>query len=164
MLGAIMLVIVVAPLPAFSSGSSGASAAISSYDDRATLEAAAGTTTIIDFSTNDAALPITNPPSDIGFNVFARSGVIFQDIHSYFDQFIYASPMAVIRVNLPPGTTTVGTDIAPFNHGGGTYTITLSTGDKFQLSNNGSVQFFGAIANTRSRTQSVVDRPGIALR
>lgn len=148
LLSAILLVIVLAPLPVLSSGSSGASAAVSSYDDRAMFEAAAGTTTIIDFSTNDASLPITNPPSDVSFNVFVRSGVIFQDIHSYFDQFIYTSPMAVTRVNLPPGTHTIGSDIAPFNHGAGTLTITLSTGDKFQLSNSGSVQFFGAIANT----------------
>lgn len=148
LLRATMLVIVLAPLPGFSSGSFEASAAVSTYSDRATFLAAAGATTTIDFSTNDAALPITNPPSDVSLNLFVRSGVIFQDIHSYFDLFIYTFPQAVIRVNLPPGTTTVGTDIAPFNQGAGTYTITLSTGDTFHFSNNGSVQFFGAIAAT----------------
>lgn len=148
LLRATMLSIVLAPLPGFSSGSSGAGTAVSSYEDRATFEADGGATTIIDFSTNDASLPITNPPNDISFNVFARSGVIFQNIHSYFDQFIYTSPLAVIRVSLPPGTHTVGADIAPFNHATGTFTITLSTGDKLQLSNSRSVQFFGAIANT----------------
>lgn len=148
LLRATMLVIVLATLPASSSGSFEASAAVSIYSDRATFMAAAGATTTIDFSTNDAALPITNPPSDVSFNVFVRSGVIFQGIHSYFDLFIYAFPQAVIRVNLPPGTTTIGTDIAPFNPGPGTYTITLSTGDTFHLSNTGSVQFFGAVATT----------------
>ncbi len=148
LLRAIMLVIVLAPLPAFSSGRSGASAVVSSYDDRATFDAAAGTTTTIDFSTNDASLPITNPPNDVSFNVFARSGVVFQDIHSYFDQLIYSSPSAIIRVSLPPGTHTVGADIGPFNHSTGTYTIIISTGDTFQLSNNGSARFFGAIAAT----------------
>ncbi|MEK6407384.1 MAG: kelch repeat-containing protein [Acidobacteriota bacterium] len=143
-----MLVIVLTPLPGLSSSSLEASAAVSTYGDRATFLAAAGATTTIDFSTNDAALPITNPPSDVSFNLFVRSGVIFQDIHSYFDLFIYTFPKAVIRVNLPPGTTTVGTDIGPFNQGAGTYEITLSTGDTFQLSNNGSVQFFGAIGTT----------------
>lgn len=147
-LRASMLVMVLAALPAFSSGSFEASAAVSTYSDRATFLAGAGATTTIDFSTNDAALPITNPPSDVSFSVFARSGVIFQDVHSYFDLFIYTFPKAVIRVNLPPGTTTVGTDIAPFNQGAGTYEITLSTGDTIRLSNNGSVQFFGAIATT----------------
>lgn len=145
LLRAAMVVIVLAALPAFSPGSFEAAAAVSTYSGRATFLAAAGATTTIDFSTNDAALAITNPPSDVSFNVFVRSGVIFQDIHSYLDLFIYTFRNAVIRANLPPGTITIGTDIAPFNQGAGTY---ISTGDTFQPSNTGSVQFFGAIAAT----------------
>jgi len=142
------MVIVLAALPALSFGSFQSRPSLSTYSDRTTFMANAGPTTTIDFSTNDTALPITSPPSDVSFNLFARSGAIFQNIHSYFDLFIYSFPKAVIRVNLPPGTTAVGTDIGPFNEGGGIFTITLSTGDTFQVSNNGTVQFFGAVAAT----------------
>ena len=101
------------------------------FATRADFEAAAGATRVVEFATDDAGNPITDPANDVPFQFLGLSGVCFQNVHSYWNRFIYARPHAAITVDLPSDTYAFGTLLSPFYVVDGTHTITLSTGEVF---------------------------------
>ena len=115
---------------------------------------ATATTKTIDFQRNDDGTLLTNPGADTYFENLLLSGTTFHQVQSYYNGFIYNFPAAPIRVDLPPNTFAFGTDLAAFYSTPGTYTITLSSGQTYQVPSTGanwtssSFDFFGVISNT----------------
>src|SRR5215212_6021066 len=135
---------------------SNAAASVTSYSDRASYEAAAsssGLPTTIDFSTRDNGTPITNPNSDTYFDPLSLRGATFNG-QSYYNSFIYVGPGGFITANLPANTYAFGVDLSSFYGTGGTFTITLSSGQSYTLSRAAGAPvfyspptFFGAISD-----------------
>jgi hypothetical protein len=127
-----------------------ANAAVTSYSDRATYNAAAaglGTPTNIDFMTRDNGEYITNPGSDVYFNPLTLRGVSFEG-QSYYNDTLYEFQNGTTGADLPSNTYALGFDMWRFYGSMGTFTITLSTGHTFSIPSTAiNRQFFGAIAD-----------------
>jgi hypothetical protein len=127
-----------------------AEASVSSFTNRMFYNAAVssmGTTKSIDFSQRDNALPITNPGNDAQFNSLYLKGAEFQMGRSYYNMFLYAFPSTKIRVNLPANTYAFGVDLTRFYAGNGNFSITLSTGDTYELPGKPGVSYFSSPPN-----------------
>jgi hypothetical protein len=110
-----------------------AQAAVTTFSDRASWQAAVGTPiTTVDFSTKDDGTPISNPPADnLFFSTLTLNGVSFLNVYSYLNQYVYVPDQVYLRVNLPAGTTAFGVNLKPIFDTSGTYTIRLSSGEQF---------------------------------
>ncbi len=120
-------------------GPPGPTTLVTFYRDRAAFTAAAGATTTIDFST---------APS-VTFGSLTMSGVTFHDVTTYWGLFIYTWPGVEMRVDLPPGTRAVGTNLAAFYGDPGVSTIALPTGHESTsmiLGEAGGDSFLGVIS------------------
>ncbi|HVE60143.1 MAG TPA: LamG-like jellyroll fold domain-containing protein [Pyrinomonadaceae bacterium] len=95
-----------------------------------------GTTKNIDFLQKDNGTPITNPNTDTYIDPLLLKGVTFNGARSYYNLNIYTGPNGIIRATLPPNTYAFGVDLTRFYGTNGTFTITLSTGDVYQLPGN----------------------------
>lgn len=104
--------------------------AVNTFNNRAAWQSAAGTPEVIDFSTDGAGNPITNPPATVPFGSLTIKDVTFMNGASVNNEYIYAPYGGVLRVNLPPNTTAFGLDWWMFEIPGVT-TFRLSTGDVF---------------------------------
>ena len=110
------------PGPPGPQGPPGPTPLITSYRDRAAFTAAAGLTTTIDFS--------TLPPGDNFFASLTMEGVTFHNVRGYWQAFVYQFPTWEMRVDLPPGTRAVGTDLGSFYGDPGIHTIAFPTGQE----------------------------------
>ena len=81
---------------------------------RVDFDTAAGATRVIDFSTDDFGLPITDPSVNVRFHFLGLRDVCFQGVNSYYNSFIYDFPASTIRAELPSGTYAFGTALGPF--------------------------------------------------
>jgi hypothetical protein len=95
-----------------------------------------GATKTIDFSQKDNGTPITSPGGDVYIDPLTLKGVTFNGARSYYNSMIYTFPTAKIRVTLPPNTFAFGIDMLRFYGTVGTFTVTLSTGDVYELPGN----------------------------
>ena len=114
-------------------------ASVSTFTNRTFYNPAAnalGTTKNIDFLQRDNGAPITNPGSDVYIDPLTLKGVTFNGARSYYNLTIYTGPNGKIRANLPPNTYAFGVDMARFYGTAGTFTVTLSTGEIYQLNGN----------------------------
>lgn len=132
--------------------SASAKAAVTTYTNRSAYLAAAGAgggaTETINFSTKDDGTPLTSPTADVYFSDLTLRGATFKNFQSYYNLFIYYFPSAKIRVELPPGTYAFGADLTDFYDAGGVYTVTLSTGESFNIPlTNRGWKFFGFISD-----------------
>lgn len=123
------------------------------YADRTTWQTAAGgIVTTIDFSKYDDGSPISNPPADVEFTSLTLQGITFLNVHSYYNYYLINYPSPVMHINLRPGTTAVGLDVASLYQVTGTFTVTLSTGETFSYSHESSNalagQFIGYISTS----------------
>ncbi len=117
-------------LPALTGG-----AQSTTYTDRAAWEADVGTpSTVIDFTTRDDGCPITFPVADAAFSPISLRGAEFAGARTYWNLSLYVFPNQSLRVNLPAGTYSFGTDVYPFYLIDGKYTVWLSTGEIFNFS------------------------------
>src|SRR5688500_11044269 len=73
-------------------------AAMTSYTDRAVFTAATGANKTIGFATNDTGDPITTPAADTALVNYSLSGVTFDSVRSYYNQFVYTYPNATIKM------------------------------------------------------------------
>lgn len=125
--------------------------AVTTFTDRTAWQNAAGTPEIIDFSTDGAGNPITNPPATVPFSSLTIKGVTFMNGVSADNAFIYAPQSAVLRVNLPQNTTAFGLTWSMWEFPGMT-TFRLSTGDVFHptpdhLTDGTGPEFFGVTSD-----------------
>jgi hypothetical protein len=125
--------------------------ASTTYTDRPTWAANAGTATTVNFSQFDDGTPLTSPPANVFFPSLTIAGATFLNVHSLNDVFIYVDALQTIHVNLPPGTVAAGADLGPMHASLATYTIRLSTGEVFNGASSGQStpsDFFGFISST----------------
>jgi hypothetical protein len=128
-----------------------AQAAVTTFNNRAAWQTAAGTATTIAFDTKDDGTPITDPPVDVVFASLTLKGVTFLDARSYLNQFLYTATQAVIRVNLPANTTAFGVDLTNLFDDPGSYIVRLSTGEVLSAPAGisfGFPDFFGVTSTT----------------
>ena len=114
---------------------SSAAASATTYSSRSAYLAAAGslgTETSIDFSTRDDGTPITNPGSDTYFDPLSLRGATFNG-QSYYNSFIYVGPGGFITASLPANTRAFEVDLSAFYGSGGTFTVTISTGQSYTI-------------------------------
>src|ERR1700682_1767268 len=123
-----------APSSALSAACPGAVAEVTTYASKAALLAAWTEPTVtINFRTNDAGGPITNPSTDAFFSALTLRGATFRNVQSYYNLVVYTFPKTVLHVDLPANTYAAGTELSAFYGVGGTFTITLSDGKVFTV-------------------------------
>jgi PEGA domain len=120
-------------------GPAGPPAQLTSYTSRASFIAAAGPTTLVDFS----ALPAA---SDLFYPSLTLAGATFQNVRGYYGLFIYEWSQPV-RVALPSGTRAVGVDVSSFYGDPGLWTISTSSGFQAMTKSIGAGDFIGVTTN-----------------
>lgn len=125
--------------------------AVTTFTDRTAWQNAAGTPEVIDFSSDGAGNPITNPPATVPFSSLTIKGVTFMNGMSADNAFIYVPLGSVLRVNLPPNTSAFGLNWSMYEIPGMT-TFRLSTGDVFHpppehIPNGTGPEFFGVTSD-----------------
>jgi len=129
-------------------------AAVTTYTDRTSFNAAAGATRVIDFTTTDSGALITNPYADVHFPYLGLSGVCFQDVRSYYDLLVYTFPNATITAGLPQNTYAAGSDWFPWYAAANILKVRVSSGGvvhEFVRTNPSAAwetTFFGVISDT----------------
>ena len=108
-------------------------ASVTTYADRPSFAAAAGTTRTIDFSKADSGQPITVPDTDLAMTNLGLSGVCSPSVNSYYNQVIYAMPGNSIQANLPLLTYAAGMDFGSFYGVPGNFSVRLSSGEKYDI-------------------------------
>jgi len=123
-----------------------ASASVTTYSNRSSYVAATGgygPAVNIDFTTKDDGSYITDPGGDVYFDPLTLRGVSF-DARSYYNIHIYTFPNAIITANLAPNTYAFGIDLSSFYGTDGDFTVTLSSGESYQITRaGGGIRFFG---------------------
>lgn len=122
----------------------GTTPGVTFFSQRAEFLAAASAHEIVQtvtFDTRDDGTPISSPATDVGFQSLTLSDVTFRNVvddgygvRSYFNSYLYANWTTGkgIRVDLPPGTRAVGSDMTPFYNVPAVYEIVLSNGESFK--------------------------------
>jgi len=110
-----------------------------SYRSRAEFNAAAGSTTVIDFT--------SLIPGDNFYPALTISGVTFNNVQGYYQGFLYFSSANAesSRIDLPPGTRSVGLDLGTFYNDPGIFTLSMSTGQ--ESTTNTSSGFIGVVSS-----------------
>jgi hypothetical protein len=106
--------------PAGPQGPPGPTAHQTSYTSRASFLAAAGPTTVVDFS--------SLPNDQVFFPSITISGATFHNVSDYYALVITQNPGNPIRVDVPLGTRAVGADVGTNYGDSGIWTVTTSTG------------------------------------
>lgn len=110
-----------------------AAASVTSFANSATWQAAVGSSTDIDFSTDGNGNPLTSPTNDIVISPLTILGVSFGAVRSYWNLFIYTAPNATIHTTLPPNTYAASFGLGAFYNAPGTFTVTLSSGESWTM-------------------------------
>lgn len=132
---------------AFAAFATSAMASVTVYLDQAHFYADAAPLRTLNFIDG----PISTLPSEApytGLYDINFAGVCFQRVYNAWNLAVYTFPSLPMLVNLPTSTYAVGFGLTGYYNAPGTFTVTLSTGETYNVPRSDPAQsyYFGAIS------------------
>lgn len=129
--------------------STSATADVRVYSSQASFFANSGPLRTLDFSGGPLSITPSAAPYSVLYDV-NFGGVCFQRVFNHYNLVVYTYPNVPMRVNLPARTYAVGFGLANFYGAAGTYTITLSSGESYQIPRSDPTRpydYFGVVSD-----------------